>query len=197
MADLRLGAGREGFLPPRADRVGNAVRRLSPPDHRRLIAYGCVLCNRSTIVSHDGQDLFQEAIERALSSDRDWPSDVPFLKFLFGTMKSIADSWRRDPYRARRVHESADSDDDVAPVSLIDNAESGELPPDVKVMRDEIRQILIQALSEEKTKQVLSARLSGLKRAEIMKHVGLTLKQYETIYKRLKRKLGAVREAVR
>lgn len=206
MADPQTLIGREGLTPPEVERLTKAIRALSAADYRRLIAYGHVLCRKLMI--QDGEDLLQEAIKRALSTDRDWPDNVPFLDFLFGTMRSIADSWRRNSDTVRRQHPQESEDEESGRTALMDSAEStrwlrnsrslfsehsnAQMPPDVQLIRQEVIQTLRQKLPP-KHQALLEARLNGSTPSDIQARFGISSTGYQTLWKYMRRTIQTLR----
>ncbi len=178
----------------RRTRICNEINRLSNTDLLRLNAYARVLAPGSP------QDLYQEAIERTISGKRRWPpldnTELPFVQFVLGAMRSIANSWRRDPYETRRRWKRSLNTDSRTDIDPLENIPSTEAPIDEEILRQELRRILQRELSDKVTLGVVKARLMGCKRAEILQELGITLKQYATIYKRLQRRLKVVRGEV-
>ncbi len=110
--------------------------------------------------------------------------------------RSIANSWRRDPYETRRRWKRSLNTDSRTDIDPLENIPSTEAPIDEEILRQELRRILQRELSDKVTLGVVKARLMGCKRAEILQELGITLKQYATIYKRLQRRLKVVRGEV-
>src|SRR5258706_3900063 len=80
------------------DEVISARLALSGEDEKRLIVYAAVQIrfwglNRKDLTE---QDFLQEAFLRVLSGKRHWYlSKEPFVKFMFGVIRSLARDWRR------------------------------------------------------------------------------------------------------
>jgi DNA-directed RNA polymerase specialized sigma24 family protein len=86
-------------IPGCADRILAAIKALSKEDLYRL-----TLAARAGLLGtefRDSDEIFHEAIVRAMSGTRRWPREVPFVAFLIITMRSIVDASRNSPEQTR------------------------------------------------------------------------------------------------
>src|SRR5690349_7430628 len=80
------------------DEVLSAWKALSKEDEKRLLGYAAVqLRMRQLSAKHLAEkDLLREACKRVLGLERKWRlGHEPFVKFMFGTIRSIARDLRR------------------------------------------------------------------------------------------------------
>ena len=80
--------------------MGAALAALSEEDLLRLRALARLRARALPPDAMSWPDLLQEAVLRALTGARAWPSGMPLLAFLAGVMRSLCEEqWRR--YRRR------------------------------------------------------------------------------------------------
>jgi DNA-directed RNA polymerase specialized sigma24 family protein len=79
------------------DEVRRILGRLRAPDIVRLAALARTWA--AGLRQHDADDLLNEALDRILSGQRPWPSEISLPGFLSQVMRSIASQWRREDRR--------------------------------------------------------------------------------------------------
>ena len=96
------------------DQLRQAIERLTMADRLRLDAAATFLVRN--LNGYCAEDLFQEAILRALTGARRYPPlenpDCEFVPFLFGTMKSISSGWKHSPYESTRTRDQRGAGDE-------------------------------------------------------------------------------------
>lgn len=167
--------------PP--EEVASALANMTPADMVRLGSFARV--RTIGIPEADWQDLLHEAIQRALSGARKWPTDISFLQFMRGAIRSVAHEWRTKssansnwPVRVSLSPLDADIVDDMA-------------NPEAEVAaREGIA--AVQALFEGDAEAlgILEGLAIGLTPAEIQESYGMNIKQYATAQKRIRRNLA-------
>ncbi len=172
-----------------AEEIEQQIHNLSNIDLLRLQK----IANKYT-GNHElkADDLIQEAVCRILAGERKkWPVDLPILSFIAGIMKSIAYDERRKRAPVIRYDEdqlnSIKSEDAAIDEKLITEEEHKEVQEKFKVLEkylsdDEEVLLVIMHLSEEHTPSQIMADEKWEKR------------QYDTIRRRMRRKINKLQE---
>jgi DNA-directed RNA polymerase specialized sigma24 family protein len=121
-------------------------------------------------------DLLHEAVLRALTGTRPWPTGVPLLAFLAGIMRSLCDEqWRR---HRRQNHlpvpwDSGAADDPERACAAVETLAA------------------IQRLfaSDETALKVITGLTGGMVAEDISRHYNMTAVEYDTTRRRLRRTL--------
>lgn len=141
----------------------------------------------------DPMALFNEAIVRTLQGTRHWPLDLPFEIFIFGAMKSIANGQRGLKQVINETLE-CDLDDDrysdgnLAHIAgtpgtddlLIENAAFLALQADIEELKAHFK-------GDDNVELVLAALEDGTPRSVLIEEFGLTVTEYESARKKLRR----------
>lgn len=132
-------------------------------------------------------DLLQEAIVRTLQGSRRWRRSVTIIKHLVRTMESI--SW--EAHRARTARPHAWAEDAVEEIDPGDRpADSDEsVVVDVVLAREELAQIESLFEHDQEALEVLRCRSIELSPSETCKKLGIERSRYDTVNKRIWRKL--------
>lgn len=146
----------------------------------------------------DVMALFNEAIARTLNGTREWPQELPFEVFIFGAMKSIAHGERN--LKQAKVEfaevEFAKAGEDEPSESLLDRVrtQGAQGVDETIIERDEkfALQADLDALADhfkgdEDVELVLAALEDGTPRKVLLEDFGMTLTQYESARKKLRR----------
>lgn len=158
-----------------------ALAALGGADHVRLARIARLRARGLPEV--DWQDLLHDAIARALDGSRRWPSDVPLLVYLAGTMRSLAsEAWRRRI--ARPV--ARESDEDHGP-GLIDE---GPDPERALTARDLLRKTLDLFADDHAALAVISGLAEGQTPAEVQAEATLSPTEYDSARRRIRRTLA-------
>jgi DNA-directed RNA polymerase specialized sigma24 family protein len=143
---------------------------------------------RRMLPRQDVEELVNETLRRALEGCRKWPKDVPFMAFLFESMRSIA--WEFLKRNRREVSDSqigADNDDEEN-ASYLERrpAEVGD-PDDaarLALFADEVERMFSD---DDDVMAVIIGRVEGLSAAETRERFELTPHTFEAAQKRLRR----------
>jgi hypothetical protein len=189
--------------------VNAAIEALTKGDAARLTAFAAVIWAGRTSLpdGRDGDDLLSTAMHLTLTGKRRWnPAKVPFPIFLLGTMRSLASHARKA--RLADLLQVALSEGDL------ETPEDRERPLD-KISAAESNRVhsapvsAVDQLLEEERQQAASAYISAFERyldddwegvlviqawreghdgAGVRDKLGLSITEYETIMKSLRRK---------
>jgi DNA-directed RNA polymerase specialized sigma24 family protein len=163
--------GRHVLLPHRD--VGAALPALSEEDLLRLRAIARLRA-RSLPDGMSWSDLLHEAVLRALIGARPWPPGVPLLAFLAGVMRSLCDEqWRRH----RRQHDLP---------TAHDNREAGG-PERACAAAEALAAIQRLFASDVVALKVITGLSSGMAAEDIRRHYDLTVVEYDTTRRRIRR----------
>ena len=132
----------------------------------------------------DPDDLFQEAIVRTLQGTRRWRRSVTIVKHLVRTMESI--SW--EALRARKAHPYVWAEDAVEKIDPGDRPD-GSVVVDVVLAREELAQIESLFEHDQEALKVLRCRSIELSPSETCARLGMERSRYDTVNKRIWRKL--------
>jgi RNA polymerase sigma-70 factor (ECF subfamily) len=153
----------------------------------RLKALAC-LWTRGLPAVWSWSDVLHEAIARALDGSRKWPPGVPILAFLSGIMRSICeDQWRRERRElGRRVPQ-----EDVAELSAAeDEARSASSNPErVLAAAQALAAVNELFAADPSALKVIAGLADGFTAAEICKLYGMSIRDYDTTRKRMRRAL--------
>ena len=136
------------------------------------------------------EDLLQEALFRALTGARQWPTSVPFLAFLAQTMRSIAGDARRNAMEVEEIPEAelvAEGDG----AKGIDNiAINRSTPETLAAARSALREIDRIFGGDPEALHVLQGLALNLTPAEVQSMSGMSPVQYSTAQRRIQRALA-------
>jgi DNA-directed RNA polymerase specialized sigma24 family protein len=156
--------------------VRRILGRLRAPDIVRLSALARTWA--TGLRQRDADDLLNEALDRALSGRRPWPSDVPLPAFLSQVMRSIASQWRRQNRR-----EPLKEDETGEIVEASDN------PAGTYEMDDMISRMRNTLAEDPAGLGVLEHLLADSDRQEAQIALGMDATQYDTARRRMVRNL--------
>jgi len=141
---------------------------------------------RRFVASCDAPDLLQEAFSRILEGGRNWPSDIEFLPFMAQVMRSIASTERRktDSRPELRVvpHHGEQLTFDTV-------ADPNGTPEDIVGEWDELAAARELFAGDDTATTYIDAIVAGFRRQEIMELCDLDANGYETVTRRIKRRL--------
>jgi DNA-directed RNA polymerase specialized sigma24 family protein len=162
-----------GAPPPRD--IGSALAALSEDDLLRLRAIARLRA-RSLPGGTSWSDLLHEAVVRALAGARPWPPGVPLLAFLAGVMRSLVDEqWRR-----RRLLDTLPAPEGAGPVND---------PERVYAAAEALAAIHRLFATDMPATRVITGLLDGMTADEIRRHYGLSVVEYDTARRRIRRTL--------
>ncbi len=160
---------------PAARDIGSALAALSEDDLLRLRAIARLRA-RSLPGGISWSDLLHEAVVRALAGTRPWPPGVPLLAFLTGVMRSLVDEqWRR-----RRLLDTLPAPADTGPA---------DDPERVYAAAEALAAIHRLFATDMPATRVITGLLDGMTADEIRRHYGLTVAEYDTARRRIRRTL--------
>lgn len=129
----------------------------------------------------DGRDLLHDAIARMLEGKRKWPVDVPLLMFLRETMRSIAsDLWRREEDVVVISDSELRVDHEDTSIDLEASANASETLAKIELMFKD----------DEHAVAVIAGKISGKSPREIQYETEMSVKQYATTLRRIRRRLN-------
>ncbi|UOF02883.1 sigma-70 RNA polymerase sigma factor region 4 domain-containing protein [Bdellovibrio reynosensis] len=162
-----------------SEEVEFAVRALTPGDRKKLLLSARFWWRKFGLHYSELQpeDLLQEAVCRALSGDRKWPKHVSFIKFISQTIKSIAGHHRT----------SRESELDRINQKITDGSSDQDSKIDAAA---EVEKIRIFFGEDTQGFEVLKLKAEGLDGVEIMEALELDEKEWETVRKRVQRKVA-------
>jgi hypothetical protein len=127
----------------------------------------------------------------ATRQGRHWNKHVDFVWHLTGAMRSISSCWKRQ-FKEQEpclISETLIHDVEGQEHSPLDNMPSGHAAADERLIeKDEEDRVLTMLKDDLVATQVLQGLLDGLKKTEIMSHLGE--KQYAAAVKRILKLLG-------
>jgi DNA-directed RNA polymerase specialized sigma24 family protein len=171
--------------PKTVQELNAAVERLSAADLLRLrsAARFLVAGMGEKRRGETWEDLLQEAVLRSLTGARKWPADVDVRTFLIGTMRSIVSSWiKRSPEMVSEEDLQLRSDGDPA-LNLVAGA----------TLLESIRGQLSADATDLK---IFECMLMGLKGPETAERTGISLSQYQSAVKRIRRIIKRIEQPV-
>lgn len=175
----------EGDLLPTAE-ISAKIAALSLADRRKLLKAGRFISRTSGL--DEGQALLQEAMVRAFEGRRRCRRDLEVVPFLFGAMRSIANSAAKSAKRSP-VNPYAEVPDDIEAVSLDEARDRGDLRnPEREVSASDMIQKIDDLFKDDQpAREVLLAMADGYKGKELREALGLSETQHNTIRKRILR----------
>lgn len=170
--------------------VAQALRELADADLLRLQEYGRL--RTLGMPWMNGADLFHEAIARALGGDRRWPRDVAFVAFLRESMRSIAhEEMRRrieGPVLTQSELGTARSAEEPDPFENIGDERAG---PEREVAARQALEVIYSTFAHDANAlAVLAGMAQGLAPDEICKAAQISITEYQTAQKRIRRRLA-------
>ncbi|KQY35527.1 hypothetical protein ASD38_02930 [Caulobacter sp. Root487D2Y] len=172
------------------DEVEDALEQLKDEDVERLVAKAGAYAVGTGV---EPMDLVNEAVTAALDGSRSWPRDITLEVFLVMSMKSIAWNFRRKARRTTAVDMSTDGHSfQEAQQRFAFDVEAQTLSAiRCKALVKKVHDLFGD---DEQALAVVMGRFDGLSIQEICDVWNFDRKSYETVSKRVQRKLG---EAVR
>lgn len=159
--------------------IEDALKSLTPVDQKKLMVAARFWWKRFGLQSSSlgPEDLLQEAVFRALKEERarNWPKHISFVKFLSRGMESIA-SHHREKMETEKAAVPP-------PPEVSDMGSQLQAQKDVRLIRDIFA-------DDPKAFDVLALKAQGVDAKEIMDELQLSGTEWETIRKRIRRKLA-------
>lgn len=167
------------------DEVEDALDQLRDEEIERLLA---VADGYAFGTGVEGGDLFGDAVKAALEEKRAWPDDVPFVAFLAMSMKSIASNLRRKAGRAVVTDMSVEGHG-------AQDAQRRYTPdPEATAVanlhcKDLVEKVFALFADDEKALAIVMGRIDQMPVDEICEWGNIERNSYETVSKRVQRKL--------
>ncbi len=160
-----------------AQRVADALERLSPEEFQQLCGYIRVRLFPVLLYLRDYEveDLLQEVFTRTIARARNWPPEVSFKTYLIKTADSIADGLYKK--HSRR----ADWKDWNAYQQVLEHKETDMY---AQYRLDRLR---LRLSGDRLAIDVLNSRLEGYKPAEACEMLGIGTAVYQAARKRILR----------
>ncbi len=137
----------------------------------------------------EGQDLLNIALTKVLEGKRKCPNDLCIIVFLRRVIESLVSAYlkkrKRDPLH-QTIAPKAEDEDSSDIVDLQPTIDSPEEMLIAKQTLDEINRVFND---DETIQMVLMAQLDGYSPLQIQETVGLTVVQYASVLKAIRRKL--------
>lgn len=137
------------------------------------------------------EDLIQETITRVFEKDRTWYKDeVDFLRFFLEAIRSISGHWVDEKSSDIKFVNWEDGTNLDQQIDLASYNTSGKTDQLDNLLHKEAMAILVDKLSgDDEALLVFEELRDGIKGPDIQESLGLDQKEYDTIRKRLFRKL--------
>lgn len=167
------------------DEVEEAIDGLTDEGIARLVAKGRVAAQGTGL---DPDDLFSEAMTLMYAGKRPWRVDVTFDAHVTMVMRNLGSN------RRRGKREVATADQELA--ALIDDERfAGETNAEEALMQAEAALTLTESVArcfdgDEVGYAVFLARAEGMSIEEVCDFAGIAASDYDTVYKRTKRKVA-------
>lgn len=141
---------------------------------------------RRFVAPCDAADLMQEAFSRILEGSRNWPADLEFLPFMVQVMRSIASTERRKADRRPELHVVPRHGEQLTFDAV---ADPNGTPEDMIGEWDELAAAKELFANDDTATTYIDAIIAGFRRPEIMELCDLDSNGYDTVTRRIKRKL--------
>lgn len=184
------------------DQIEDQIERLTEADWARLRKMA--QANLWGIRLDDPEELINETFERLIAGSRSWRAGMAFVPWMRSAMKSVADGIRnRNAVKLEAT--TTDLADDCDPDAAPDIFGSEERTPLDLVLTEEARAMAESDLAkieahfkgDQNVELILMGIEDGLKPEEVRDIGGLTLTQYESARKQLRRGLDRLFSARR
>ncbi|MEW7850523.1 hypothetical protein AB2N08_17675 [Massilia aurea] len=183
-------------LGPHGDivtRLERAICALTEPDILRLCKKARFLV--AGMSDNNVMALFNEAVARTLEGTRQWPLDLPFEVYIFGAMRSIAHGQRHSTQALNEFTECdlLSTDDEGSEgyfasfqgergtdETLIEKAELAALEANLDELKGHFA-------GDDIVELVLAALEDGIPRRVLVEEFGMSITEYESARKKLRR----------
>jgi RNA polymerase sigma-70 factor (ECF subfamily) len=168
------------------DEIRAAIESFDSATHLRLEQAAARLADGRGI---EADDLLHEAVVRSLKGDRVCPRDVPVAVFLFNVMKSLACSALKTKRRSKR-DENTDVYDDGMGDENSDSQSAEDLVLGAEAADELINEMTELFAEDEDAQLVLMGLCQEMSPDEIQADCNLSKTDYNTIRRRIRRKLN-------
>lgn len=163
--------------------VGALIHALPPDEKSKLRYWGNIYAVGTGVT---GEDLVHSALVTILSGDRRCRKDVPFMAFMHGTIRSLADTEQTSAWRTR-----------VDALSSKSSAEKRAIEPASHddVARDLIHKVTLDRIfalfsDDDLLAEILLYRSQEYSPKEIQQELRLTSTQYDSALRQIRRILN-------
>lgn len=167
------------FATPQEARY--AIENLLDADHIKLLIIARSFAKiRLKGTVFEPEDLLQDAITKTLDGRRRWNRRVSIIKHLDRVMESDAGHVAEQQV-ARNVVQLPEGDTELS---------TPQLSPEARFqIRDELENLLALFAEDEIALKLLRLKRDGFSASEIQQELGIEKKQYETVTKRIRRRI--------
>lgn len=167
------------------EEFAEALSHLSRADNARLRQASLYLAQVGGL---EADDLFQEAITRALEGKRRWPGHIDVVTFLAMVMRSLVSA---ESKKAARRPERDPDDEGDPDIYADENPEGLGRRSDEILISDEQRQALIGLFEgDDEAQLIIEGLLGGMEGEELRKFVGLNPTEYASKRRKIRRTLN-------
>lgn len=179
------------------EQIEQALHALTEADWMKLRGFASGHLWKTGIDEPD--ELVNETIRRLADGDRNWPTNIPFVPFMMNAMRSVADGIRGlKSQTAVGLASSLADPDDLFGDDPMDRFASDRPTPEEALIIDEARKEATASLNrirdhfgeDEEVEWILMGIEDGVKPEDVRQMSGMSLTQYETGRKRLRRGLA-------
>lgn len=148
--------------------IDNAIKSLTAAEKTKIVR---IAAKYAKATPYEAEDLYQEALLRAMDERRKWPRGLPAMTFFWGVMRSVAWEWK--------------SKDDPLDKDIGDKgAGEGRLLDRNHAMK------IIKALDDDpKAQTILVAITEGARGEELLKLSSLSSTDYESKRRKIRRRI--------
>jgi DNA-directed RNA polymerase specialized sigma24 family protein len=148
-----------------------AIKSLSDGEKAALLKVAKVYA-RTRLTRYGHEDLLQEAIVRVLEGTRRWPTGVPFMAFMCGTMRGIAWDWRG---------ESQDGASDENELAILEEGNA--------IARIDAQKLLTLFADDPVAQKLIVGMMEGARGEDLWESSGLTRTEYESKRRKIRRRI--------
>lgn len=179
------------------EQIEQALQALTEADWMKLRGFASALLWKTGVDDRD--ELLNETIQRLADGDRNWPTNIPFVPFMLNAMRSVADGLRglKSQTSVSLASSLTDPEDSFGDDPM-DRFASDFPTPEEALIIDEARKEASAALQRIRNHFAgdsdVETILMGIEeedKPEVVRQAfGMSLTQYETGRKRLRRGLA-------
>ena len=165
--------------------VDKAIKALTDADYKKLMIIAVFYWRNRKLPEHttEPKELISAAVVATLSGDKKWcRGDVSLIKHLDQAMKNISGHWAGKGLRETRAKEAL-GDLQAVTLQMTDTVSS------TVSSRDELRHVQSIFDGDGPALCLLELKLQEMTMSEIKTELGMSDMEYETVYKRVYRKL--------
>lgn len=170
-----------------ADEVSRAIEALTNEDYAKLMLIARSFCKsrRFSPSVLETEELLAEAFAKTLQLDKKWNKRVSFLKHLDRAMENISGHLAKERKKIVPFPEG------LEPSPHQRGEEPTEDAADEMLMRKEDLETILEAVfgDDKEAAGIFMLRAEGFQASEIQTKLSMTATRYETIAKRIRRKI--------